>query len=112
MNLKKITAVFSTLCCAVFIAGCATSDDVGRVQWEINDIRAEISAIKEKTESIKAGLPGEKTIIELEESQKATARSVADMFMKSQELSKDIQRITGRLEEAQNSAEKSGKDSS
>jgi len=48
MNLKNITAVFFSLCYAVFVAGCATSDDVGRVQWEISDIRAEISAIKEE----------------------------------------------------------------
>jgi tol-pal system protein YbgF len=111
MHLKKIKAVFFTLCCAVFIAGCATSDDVGRVQWEINDIRSEISAIKEKTESIKAGLPADNVVTGLEESQKATARSVADMFMKTQELSKEIHLITGRLEEVQNSAGKSLKDS-
>jgi len=111
MNLKNITAVFLSLCCAFFIAGCATSDDVGKVQWDINDIRSEISALKAKTESIKAGLPAEDAMAGIEESQKTTAKSVADMFMKTQELSKDIQRITGRLEEAQNSAEKSGKDS-
>ncbi len=108
MHLKKIIACFFAL---IFITGCATSDDVGRVQWEITDIRSELRAIKEKTESIKAGLPEEKTIIEMEESQKATARSVADMFMKTQELSKEVQRITGRLEEAQFSAGKSLKDS-
>lgn len=108
MRLKKIISCFFIL---IFIAGCATSDDVGRVQWEINDLRSEIRAIKEKTESINAGLPGEKAIIELEESQKATSRSVADMFMKTQELSKEIQRITGRLEEVQNSSGKSMKDS-
>lgn len=111
MNLKKITAVFFSLCYAVFITGCATSDDVGKVQWDINDMRSEISALKEKTESIKAGLPAGNVVAGLEESQKTTAKSVADMFMKTQELSKDIQRITGSLEEAQNSAGKNVKDS-
>jgi tol-pal system protein YbgF len=108
MRQKKIISCFFIL---IFIAGCATSDDVGRVQWEINDLRSEIRAIKEKTESINAGLPGEKAIIELEESQKATSKSVADMFMKTQELSKEIQRITGRIEEVQNSSGKNIKDS-
>jgi tol-pal system protein YbgF len=92
----------------IFISGCATSDDVGRVQWEINDIRSEISALRAKTE---AGLSAENVLADIEESQKTTARSVADMYMKTQELSKEIQRVTGRLEEVQNSADKSIKDS-
>ena len=110
-RLKKIPASSFILCYAILLSSCATSDDVGRVQWEINDIRAEVSAIKKKTESMKAELPGEKAVAGLEESQKATAKSVADMFMKTQELSKEIQRITGRLEEVQNSEGKSLKDS-
>ena len=105
MRLNKIISCFFIL---VFISGCATSDDVGRVQWEINDIRSEISALKAKTES---GLSAENVIAGIEESQKTTTKSVADMFMKTQELSKEVQRITGRLEEVQNSADKSVKDS-
>lgn len=105
MRLNKIISSFFIL---VFISGCATSDDVGRVQWEINDIRSEISALKAKTES---GLSAENVIAGIEESQQATTKSVADMFMKTQELSKEVQRVTGRLEEVQNSADKSVKDS-
>ncbi|MBI5674427.1 MAG: tol-pal system protein YbgF [Nitrospirae bacterium] len=104
MHLKNIIIPLFAL---IFISGCATSDDVGRVQWEINDIRSEITALKAKTES---GLSAENVIAGMEESQKTTARSVADMFMKTQELSKEIQRITGRLDEAQNSAGKNVKD--
>lgn len=105
MRLNKIISCFFIL---ILISGCATSDDVGRVQWEINDIRSEISALKAKTES---GLSAGNVIAGIEESQKTTTKSVADMFMKTQELSKDIQRITGRFEEVQNSADRSVKDS-
>lgn len=97
----------SLLFALVFISGCATSDDVGQVQWEITDIRSEISALKAKTES---GSSAENIIAGIEESQKATTKSVADMFMKIQDLSKEIQLLTGHLEETQNFAGKSVKD--
>ena len=85
--------VFSILYSLIFLTSCVTSDEVGRVQWELNEV-------KKKTDSIEARLSsGEGQGIE--ESQKATARAVSDLFIRTQELSKEVQRITGLLEEGQ-----------
>jgi tol-pal system protein YbgF len=90
--------VFSILYSVIFLTSCVTSDEVGRVQWELNEV-------KKKTDSIEARLPsGEGQGIE--ESQKATARAVSDLFIRTQELSKEVQRITGQLEEGQYHSEK------
>ncbi len=90
--------VFSILCSVIFLTSCVTSDEVGRVQWELNEV-------KKKTDSIEARLTsGEGQGIE--ESQKATARAVSDLFIRTQELSKEVQRITGLLEEGQYHSEK------
>lgn len=96
----SLCLVFSILCSVIFLTACATSDDVGRVQWELNEV-------KKKTDSLEARLPsGEGQFKDIEESQKATARAVADLFIRTQELSKEVQRITGQLEEGQYHSEK------
>lgn len=91
----SLRTVFCFLCSVIFLASCATSDDFGRVQWELNEV-------KKKTDSLEARLPsGEGQFKGIEESQKATARAVSDLFIRTQELSKEVQRITGQLEEGQ-----------
>jgi len=77
----------------IFLTSCATSEDVGRVQWELNEI-------KQKTNSMEARLPsGEAQFKGIEKSQ-------ADLFIRTQELSKEVQSITGQLEEMQYLSEK------
>lgn len=95
MHLEKIKAFFLSVCSVIILASCASSDDVGRVQWELNDIRTEIKAVKARLPS------GEGQFKGIEESQQATARAVSDLFIKTQELSGDVQLITGQLEEGQ-----------
>jgi len=99
-GLFSLRPVFSILCSVIFLTACATSEDVGMVQWELNEI-------KKKTDSMEERLPsGEGQFEGIEESQKATARAVSDLFIRTQELSKEVQRITGQLEEEQFHSEK------
>ena len=107
--LSGLTSVASIICSVVFLAGCATSEDVGRVQWELNEVRTDVKSIEARLPSGKGQFKG------IEESQKATAKAVSDLFIRTQELSKDVQRITGQIEEGQydsgtrlEEAEKSG----
>jgi tol-pal system protein YbgF len=99
--------------CLFVLLGCATTQDVGRVQWELNELRLEIKKIKRKTRSLEARLPGldqqgqiDKKLEGLEDSQKATAKAVSDLLIKVQDLSADVQNLTGRLEETRYLSEK------
>jgi tol-pal system protein YbgF len=84
----------------LLLTSCVTPEDVGRVQWDVNQL-------KKKTAALEKGLPREKgQIADLEESQKATTETVSDLYIKTQDLARDVQRITGELEEGRYEAEK------
>jgi len=116
VSLKSVVWI-CTVVCLITLLGCATTQDVGRVQWELNELRLEIKEIKRKTRSLEARLPGlhqqgqiNKKIKGLEDSQKATAKAVSDLLIKIQDLSADVQNLTGRVEETHYLSEKSLKE--
>jgi len=86
------------------ITGCASTDEIGRMQWEINNIRAEMNKIK--SAPAKNRVP-DKRLNALEEQQKATSRTVSDLLIQVQSLNSEFQMLTGRFEEAKYFSEKS-----
>lgn len=107
---------------SVFLAACATTEEVGMMQYDIIRLENDVKALKKKSRIMEAQLPSHqgqlnkklqgqsKKLHELEESQKATAKAVSDLLIKIQELSADVQRITGRLEETQYFSEEISKE--
>jgi predicted nucleic acid-binding Zn-ribbon protein len=107
------------------LAGCATSQDLGRMQWEVNALRTEIKKVKEvnalrteikkvkkRSQTIETRLPGQeekltKGMQGFQETQNATARTVSDLLIQIQSLTTEFQRLTGQFEEAQYISEKS-----
>lgn len=108
------SALFSG--CATSDFGIATTSEVGRLEWTLNELKKEVNAINKKTEAIEKQLPDQKGELNekvrgVEESQKATARAVSDLLIKTQSLTKDVQSLTGTIEEVQYSSERSLKES-
>jgi len=110
MILKKLINIWLNLRPLLFIlfssfilSGClATTEDMGRMQWHINDLRTEIKSIKEKTPE-QLQLQREKLDKDLKEIQKAqesASRSVSDLLLQLQSLSSEFRTLTGRFEEA------------
>jgi tol-pal system protein YbgF len=100
------------LFCVLFIfTGCATTEDLGRVQYELYELRSEVKEIKRKSQALETQLfeqgSLDKRLQGLEESQKAISKAVSDLLIKVQSLSGDVQVITGRLEETQYFSERS-----
>jgi len=99
------------------LAGCiTTSKDLGKIQWDINELRSEIKDTKQKVQSLEDQKPEqEKTGLEIHslysqikslgEEQKATGKAASDLLMKVQSLSSDVQVLTGRVEEVRHFSE-------
>jgi tol-pal system protein YbgF len=89
--------------CASSGLGIATSDDVGKLQWMLNNLRTDLNALEKRVSALEARLPEGQDIKQIQDSQKATAKSVSDLLFKTQSLTTELQRITGRLEELSHS---------
>jgi tol-pal system protein YbgF len=82
------------------------------IQWDINTLKSDIKAIKKKSQSMETRIPGQKKQLDnrlkdIEETQKATARTVPDLLIQIQSLTSEFQVLTGRFEEARYVSEKS-----
>ncbi|UCH82416.1 MAG: tol-pal system protein YbgF [Nitrospiraceae bacterium] len=104
--------IFTIIIAAFSVTGCATTDDVGRIQYDVNKLRAEVSSIKKKSATIENRLPDQedlfqKKITALEETQSATARTVSDLLIQLQTLTSEFQTLTGQFEESRYFTEKS-----
>jgi tol-pal system protein YbgF len=96
---------------AVVITGCVTIEEKNRMQWEINALKAEVAEIKKKSKSIETQFPDRQKhinekISELEETQRNAAKTAADLLVRIQYLTNEVQMLTGRFEEARYLAEK------
>ncbi len=99
------------MCGALLISGCATSEDLGKIQWELNELKADVKGVREKSHSIETSMPGQKKqleqkIRELEATQRSTAKAVSDLIVTTQDLTTEFQVMTGRFEEARYFSEK------
>ena len=92
--------------------GCASTEEVGKMQYDVNKLRAEVYSIKKKSATIENKLPDQEDLFEkkiraLEETQSATARTVSDLLIQLQSLTSEFQMLTGRFEESRYFTEKS-----
>lgn len=113
-NIFSNRVYFLLLTSALFF-GCATTEDVGRLQWDINELRSEVGKIKQRYQVIEAQLPKEaerlsEKLKEVEEGQRTTGKAVSDLTMKVQTMSTDVQRLIGRFDEARYSSERNLKE--
>ncbi|MBI5050910.1 MAG: tol-pal system protein YbgF [Nitrospirae bacterium] len=108
--------MFCLLFSVLLLPGCATQQDVGKIQWDINDLRTEVGKIKQRYQAVETRLPkdgekaAEKKVQGLEEELKAMSKALSDLTMKVQSLADDVKVMTGRFEQAQYSSEKNIKE--
>jgi len=89
----------------LILSGCASTDDVSRLQYDIIQLRSEINNMEKQ-------MPGQggqlnNRLTGLEEEQKARSKAVSDLFMKVQTLTAELQAMTGRFDEIQYLSENS-----
>ncbi len=113
-NIFYLWSVFCVLCSAFIFSACASTEDVGRLQWDINELKADVKETKQKSQTFERMRPGleeqlNKRLSGLENEQKATSNAVSDLLIKVQSLTTDVHILTGRFEEARDFAEKSSK---
>jgi len=107
--------VFCALCSMFIFAACATPEDIGKVQWEMNELKADVKEIKQRSQALERQKPGQdeqlnKRLSGLENEQKATSNAVSDLLMKVQSLTTELKVLTGRFEESRYFSEKSSKE--
>jgi len=111
---RQISGRFKSafLIAVLSVWGCASTDEIGRMQYEVNKLRSEVYAIKKKSATIENKLPDQEDLFQkkiraLEETQSATARTVSDLLIQLQSLTSEFQMLTGRFEESRYFTEKS-----
>ena len=103
---------YAVLIAVLSVWGCASTDEIGKMQYEVNKLRAEVYSIKKKSATIENKLPDQKDLFQkkiraLEETQSATASTVSDLLIQLQSLTSEFQILTGRFEESRYFTEKS-----
>ena len=111
-NSITLCSLFLVLCSFLFISGCASTEDVGRLQWEVNTLKSDVKNIKKTSRNIETQLPGQTKqldtkLTELEEKQESTSKTVSDLLIEVQDLTREVQKLTGQFEEARYFSEKS-----
>lgn len=101
------------LCSLILLTGCAstvpiaTKDDIGRLQWNINNLNSELNKIKKSSPSSYQKTEIDNKLNAIEEKQDATSRTVSDLLIQVQSLASELQILNGRFEEARYFSEKS-----
>lgn len=106
VGILLLTSYFLLLT-SVFLSGCASTDRVGRLEYDLINLRSEVKGLKKPMQErgqLNKRLKG------LEEEQKATGKAVSDLLMKVQSLTTELQILTGRLDEVRYFSEKSSKE--
>lgn len=91
----------------LLLTGCATTEDMGRMQWDINELKSEIKDLREKAPTPVQREKLDKQLLELQNSQDLTAKTVSDLMIQFQSLTTEFRILTGRFEESRYYAEKS-----
>jgi tol-pal system protein YbgF len=103
---KRMTGVIAfSLCalsCLFILTGCATSNEVGRIRYELQEVKSELRELKEASGKQVSAYDRQlnNLLKELQEQQKATSNSVSDLLIQMQSIKTDLQVLTGRFEEA------------
>ena len=91
----------------LLLSGCVSTNDIGRMQWDINELKNELKKAKGT-----AGTSYQKSDIDnkmkaIEERQSASSKTVSDLLIQTQSLTSEFQIMTGRFEESRYFSEKS-----
>ncbi|UCD34575.1 MAG: tol-pal system protein YbgF [Nitrospiraceae bacterium] len=115
--MKRFTAHYFRLCSVICGAGlllssCVTTEEVGKMRWELNALRSEVRNIQKSTLGLEGQTPGEtkdlgQTLRELQNNQETTSRTVSDLLLEVQDMKLELQKTTGQVEESRYYAEKS-----
>jgi len=84
---------------AITFVSCASTDDIGRMEWEINELKKDTQNIKKQSPTTGQTTALGKNIDELQNTQKSTAKTVSDLYIQNQDLTTELQVLTGRIEE-------------
>ena len=84
---------------AITLISCASTDEIGRLQWEINELKKDVKNIRKQSPTTGQTTALGKNIDELQNTQKSTAKTVSDLYIQNQDLTSELQVLTGRLEE-------------
>ena len=95
------------LVCLVALSGCASTDDIGKIQWDMNHMRSEIKELKQATPVTYQKTELDRKLNAVEEKQKATASTVSDLLIQMQSMTSEFQMLTGRFDEVRFFSEKS-----
>jgi len=95
------------LMCLVALSGCASTEDIGKIQWDINHMRSDIKDLKQSAPVSYQKNEVDNKLKSIEERQKATARSVSDLLIQTQSMTSEFQMLTGQFEEVRFFSEKS-----
>lgn len=95
------------LVCLVSFAGCASTEEIGMIQWDINHLRSEIKDLKLSTPASYQKNEVDRKLNAIEERQKATAGTVSDLLIQTQSMTSEFQMLTGKFEEVKFFSEKS-----
>jgi len=116
MNLKNLQKLFfglySVLCflSSVFIfTGCATTEEVGKVNYGLNELKSEVLDIKESSQAQaqQQKLEAlEKEVGSLQAAQELSAKNVSDLTIQLQSITSEFRVLTGRFEESRYQSEK------
>jgi tol-pal system protein YbgF len=95
------------LACLVSFAGCASTEEIGMIQWDINHLRSDIKELKQSRPSSYQKNEVDRKLNAIEERQKATAGTVSDLLIQTQSMTSEFQMLTGKFEEVKFFSEKS-----
>lgn len=93
--------------CIAVLGGCASTEDIGKIQWDINHMRSELKELKQSNPVTDQKNEFDTKLKSIEERQKATASTVSDLLIQVQSMTSEFQMVTGRFEEMRFFSEKS-----
>ncbi|MBI4847574.1 MAG: tol-pal system protein YbgF [Nitrospirae bacterium] len=97
------------LCSMLIFTGCATTEDVGKVSYGLNELKSEVLDIKEssQTQAQQQKLDAlEKEVQALQAAQDLSAKNVSDLTVQIQSITSEFRVLTGRFEESRYQSEK------
>lgn len=99
--------LFFAVCSALILSGCVTTEELGRMQWDINELKSEMRGMKDKAPVQQTQREKQdKRLQDVQTEQESTAKSVAELTVQIQALTTEFRILTGRFEESRYHAEK------
>lgn len=108
----RIMPLLGVLCAVFVLSGCATTDEVGRLRWELNSLKADMNNVRKASQNLETKLPGQTKQIdtklkEIGDRQDTTDKTLSDLLIQIQDLTREFQKLTGQFDESRYFSEKS-----